>query len=131
MAEESLLSRLRASIVTRGQPSGQAASNPLDEAKVRKAVSQSARSRVSATLRQLRAARHLSYDAVKERTGLTQQLLYDVEYGERRLTLDELRLLAECYGVSADDVLGVDVESEWHAEMEESDFSGGAQLPEK
>ena len=42
-------------------------------------------------------------------SGLSQQLLYDVEYGDRRLLLHELILLAECYGVSADDVLGVDL----------------------
>ncbi|MFO7631121.1 MAG: helix-turn-helix transcriptional regulator [Caldilinea sp.] len=111
MSEDSLLNRLRASIVTRNQPQDGARSDPLDEAKVRASVRQSARSRVSATLRQLRAARRLSYDAIRERTGLSQQLLYDVEYGDRRLTLDELNLLAECYGVSADDVLGVDVET--------------------
>ena len=113
MAEESLLSRLRAAIAPQPQLPAHSTPDPLDEAKVRAAVRQSARSRVGATLRQLRAARRLSYDAIRERTGLSQQLLYDVEYRERRLTLDELRLLAECYGVSAGDVLGVDVESEW------------------
>lgn len=113
MADESLLTRLRAAIVPQPQTLAPYAPDPLDEAKVRDAVRQSARSRVGATLRQLRAARRLSYDAIREQTGLSQQLLYDVEYRERRLTLDELRLLAECYGVSADDVLGVDVESDW------------------
>lgn len=117
MAEESTLSRLRASITPHRQLPAPASPDPLDEAKVRQAVSHAARSRVSATLRQLRAARGLSYDAIREQTGLTQQLLYDVEYRDRRLTLDELRLLAACYGISVDDVLGVDVESPWqHAE---------------
>jgi len=109
MSEDSLLARLRASMTAHNQSPEKLLPDPLDEAKVRASVSQSARSRVSATLRQLRAARGLSYDAIREHTGLTQQLLYDVEYGNRRLTLDELILLAECYGVSADDILGVEV----------------------
>lgn len=109
MSEETLLDRLRASLAPTSQPLDHLQSDPLDEAKVRASVRQAARSRVSAMLRQLRAARGLSYDAIRERTGLSQQLLYDVEYGERRLTLDELILLAECYDVSADDVLGVDL----------------------
>ena len=71
---------------------------------------QLARNRVSATLRQLRAVRSLSYEAVRERTGLSQQLLYDMEYAERRLTLAELRLLAECYDVPVNDIVGVEVE---------------------
>jgi hypothetical protein len=109
MSEETLLARLRASLSPTSQLPDRLQPDPLDEAKVRVSVSQAARSRVSATLRQLRAARDLSYDAIRERTGLSQQLLYDIEYGDRRLTLDELILLAECYGVSADDVLGVDL----------------------
>ncbi|MEJ5248282.1 MAG: helix-turn-helix transcriptional regulator [Caldilinea sp.] len=110
MSDETLLNRLRTSLVRQEQRTDLASRDPLDEAKVRAAVSQMARSRISATLRQLRAARSLSYDAVRERTGLSQQLLYEVEYGSRRLTLGELMLLAECYGVSADDILGVDLE---------------------
>lgn len=109
MSEETLLTRLRASLATTNQPTDRLQPDALDEAKVRASVSEAARSRVSTTLRQLRAARSLSYDAIRERTGLSQQLLYDVEYSDRRLTLDELMLLAECYGVSADDVLGVDL----------------------
>lgn len=109
MSEETLLARLRTSLSPTSQPLDRLQPDPLDEAKVRASVSQAARSRVSATLRQLRAARSLSYDAIRERTGLSQQLLYDIEYGDRRLTLDELILLAECYGVSADDVLGIDL----------------------
>ncbi|MCS6828755.1 MAG: helix-turn-helix transcriptional regulator [Caldilinea sp.] len=110
MKDDSLLSRLRASLARQQQRPVSAPEDPLGEAKMRAAVSQMARSRVSAALRQLRAARSLSYDAVRERTGLSQQLLYEVEYGSRRLTLGELMLLAECYGVSADDILGVDLE---------------------
>lgn len=109
MSEETLLSRLRTSMAVREPTLPGTLPDPLDEAKVRASVSQAARSRVSATLRQLRAARHLSYDDIRTQTGLSQQLLYDVEYGDRRLTLGELILLAECYGVSAGDILGVDV----------------------
>jgi len=84
--------------------------DPTQDAPLRAAVSRLARGHVSAALRQLRATRALSYATVRERTGLSQQLLYDMEYGEHRLTLVELRLLAECYGVTVNDVLGVDVE---------------------
>ena len=61
-------------------------------------------------LSQLRAARGLTYEQVRQQTGLSMQLVYDVEYRERRLTLDELRLLAACYEVSVNDILGIDVE---------------------
>jgi hypothetical protein len=47
---------------------------------------------------------------VRQRTGLTMQLLYDVEYRDRSLTVDELRLLAICYEVSVNDILGIDLE---------------------
>lgn len=116
MSDDSLLARVRAALAPRDQPLARAIPDPLDEAKVRQAVNQAARSRVAATLRQLRAARGLSYDDIRTQTGLSQQLLYDIEYRDRRLTLDELRLLATCYGVSADDVLGVDIESQWRAD---------------
>jgi DNA-binding transcriptional regulator YiaG len=69
-----------------------------------------ARSRVNNSLRQLRAASGLSYADVAAQTGLTQQMLFDVEYKERRLTLAELRLLATCYDVGINDLLGVDVD---------------------
>lgn len=68
------------------------------------------RSRVSLILRQLRAAQGLTYAKVQTDTGLPQQLLFDVEFGERRLALDELKLLAECYRVSVNDILGVEIE---------------------
>ena len=71
---------------------------------------QLARSRVALALRQLRAANGLSYAQVQTDTGLSQQLLFDVEFGERRLTIDELKLLADCYGASIDDILGVNIE---------------------
>ncbi|MBK8045791.1 MAG: helix-turn-helix transcriptional regulator [Anaerolineales bacterium] len=83
---------------------------PAEEVNLRKSVSQLARVRVSAILRQLRSAHGYTYAQVQERTGLPQQLLYDVEYRERRLTLLELTALAECYEVSASDVLGIDLD---------------------
>ncbi len=116
MPEDSLLARVRAALAPLDQPLARTSHDPLDEAKVRQTVNQAARSRVAATLRQLRAARGLSYDAIRTQTGLSQQLLYDVEYRDRRLTLAELRLLVTCYGVSVDDVLGVDIESQWSVE---------------
>ena len=64
--------------------------------------------RVPRVLRQLRAVHGYTYDEVEDRTGLSQQLLFDMEYKDRRLTLDQLILLAECYRVSAGDVLGID-----------------------
>lgn len=113
--EESLLQRLRESVresVTRmGQtPKRSTTPLPVREVNVRDSVRQLARSRVSDTLRQLRAARGLSYEQVRERTGLPQQLLYDVEYKDRRLTLDELTAIARCYEVSVNDILGIDLE---------------------
>ena len=53
----------------------------------------------------------LSYGQVQEQTGLSQQLLYDMEYKDRRLTLAELQALAACYAVSVDDILGIDLEA--------------------
>ena len=108
--EETLLSRLRAAVTGPQSPGTMRVPDPVQDAQIREAVSRLARSRVNATLRQLRAARSLSYEAVRERTGLAQQLLYDMEYGERRLTLAELRLLGECYDVAINDILGVEVE---------------------
>lgn len=85
---------------------------PVDEQedKHRNAVRQLARSRVSQTLRQLRATHGLSYAKIQQQTGLSQQLLFDVEYKERRLTLAELRLLAKCYEVNVNDLLGIDLD---------------------
>lgn len=68
------------------------------------------RSRVSQILRQLRAAHGYSYAQVQTDTGLSQQVIFDVEFKDRRLTIDELRRLAECYEVSVNDILGVDVD---------------------
>lgn len=73
-------------------------------------IRQIAHSRVSLALRQLRAQHGLSYEQIQQRTGLSQQLLWDMEFNNRRLALDELRQLAECYHLSVNDILGVDVD---------------------
>lgn len=81
------------------------------EQNVRDSIRQLSRHRISDLLRQLRAANGLTYEQVNERTGLPQQLLFDVEFKDRRLNLDEIRVLANCYGVSVDDILGINVDS--------------------
>lgn len=85
---------------------------PIDttEEKLRQSIRTLARTRVSNTLRQLRAARGYSYEALAAETSLSQQLLFDIEYKERRLSLDELRVLAACYRVSINDILGVEID---------------------
>ncbi len=80
------------------------------ERNIRDAIRQLSRQRVADLLRQLRAAQGLSYEQVNERTGLTQQLLFDVEFKDHRLSLDEIRRLADCYQVSVEDLLGIDVD---------------------
>lgn len=80
------------------------------EEKLRQSLRTLARTRVSNLLRQLRAARGYTYEALAAESGLSQQLLFDIEYKERRLTLDELRILAACYQVSINDLLGVDID---------------------
>lgn len=80
------------------------------ERSIRDSIRQLSRQRVSDLLRQLRSAHGLSYEQVNERTGLSQQLLFDVEFKDRRLSLDEIRRLADCYQVSVNDLLGIDVD---------------------
>ena len=86
---------------------------PIDTSRetAQQAIRTLARSRVSNILRQLRAANGLNYDELSSRTGIAKQTLFNIEYKEQRLTLDELRLLVDCYGVSVNDVLGIDVDS--------------------
>ncbi|MEZ4733343.1 MAG: helix-turn-helix transcriptional regulator [Caldilineaceae bacterium] len=85
---------------------------PIDtnEEKLRHSIRTLARTRVSNTLRQLRAARGYTYEALAAETGLSQQMLFDIEYKERRLSLEELRSLAACYRVNINDLLGVDID---------------------
>lgn len=80
------------------------------EEQIRDSVTVAARSRVSQALKQLRLAHGYSYADLQQRTSLSQQLLWDLEYNERRLTLDELRVLAACYQMRPGDILGVDIE---------------------
>lgn len=80
------------------------------ERNIRDSIRQLSRQRISDLLRQLRAAHGLSYEQVNERTGLSQQLLFDVEFKDRRLSLEQIRLLADCYQVTVSDLLGVDVD---------------------
>jgi hypothetical protein len=81
-----------------------------NERGIRDSIRQLSRQRVSDLLRQLRAAHGLSYEQVNQRTQLSQQLLFDVEFKDRRLSLEELRRLADCYQVSVNDILGIDVD---------------------
>lgn len=114
MTQDYLVQRIRESVLrlTYSAEVAQRPTDPVDEAvaDARDSVRHLARSRVSAVLRELRAVHGFTYEQVHERTGLTQQLLFDMEYKDRRLTLDELGLLASCYQVSVGDVLGIDLE---------------------
>ena len=90
----------------------QRVTEPVEEAAVdaRASVRQLSRVRVAALLRELRAVHGFTYAQVQNETGLSQQLLFDMEFKDRRLTLDELRLLTDLYGVSVGDVLGIEME---------------------
>ena len=90
----------------------QRVTEPVEEAAVdaRASVRQLSRVRVAALLRELRAVHGFTYAQIQNETGLSQQLLFDMEYKDRRLTLDELRLLTDLYGVSVGDVLGIEME---------------------
>lgn len=92
--------------------SRQRVTEPAEEAAVdaRASVRQLSRSRVAALLRELRAVHGFTYEQIQNETGLSQQLLFDMEFKDRRLTLDELRLLTGMYGVSVGDVLGIELE---------------------
>jgi hypothetical protein len=111
MTDDGLVKQIRASVLRLASLPTRAL-EPVTESedKTRDAVRQLARSQVSQLLRQLRAAYGLSYAQIQEQTGLTQQVLFDCEYRARRLTLDELRMLLNCYGISVNDLLGVDVD---------------------
>lgn len=85
---------------------------PVEEKAVdaRASVRQLSRTRVAALLRELRAVHGFTYEQIQNETGLSQQVLFDMEFKDRRLTLDELRLLATMYGVSVGDVLGIELD---------------------
>ena len=104
MNERSWLDRLRQSRPSSSVP-------PTEQRNweaVRLEIRQAARQQISHTLRRLRALHGFSYETVRQRTGLTQQLLYDVEFGSRCPTLDELTLLAECNDVAVEEILGIE-----------------------
>jgi hypothetical protein len=109
MEQESLIQRLRDSFARLGRTPLHPAA-PQSDIHIRDSIRQLSRARVSEILRQLRAAHGLAYADVQSQTGLSQQLLFDIEYKDRRLTLDELRRLAACYQVSVDDILGIDLD---------------------
>jgi hypothetical protein len=110
-SSEHVLQRIRESLHwLRRTPTRASTPYQKVERNIRDSIRQLSRSRVSDLLRQLRAAHGLSYEQVNERTGLSQQLLFDVEFKDRRLTLEEIRLLADCYQISVDDLLGIDVD---------------------
>jgi hypothetical protein len=111
MINDSLVKRIRDAVLRMAEtPHRAVVVAEESEDRARASVRQLARSRVSHLLRQLRAAHGLTYAQVQEQTGLTQQLLFDVEYKDRRLTLEELRALATCYNVTVNDLLGIDLE---------------------
>lgn len=110
-SRDHVVQRIRESINwLRGTPTPTTAPFQKSERSIRDSIRLLSRQRVSELLRQLRAAQGLSYEQVHDQTGLSQQLLFDVEFKDRRLSLDEVRKLAECYQVSVDDLLGVDVD---------------------
>lgn len=91
-------------------PSEREATVMVVEEQMRDSVSIAARSRVGQALKQLRLAHGFSYADLQQRTSLSQQLLWDVEYNERRLNLEELRILATCYQIKPGDILGIDID---------------------
>lgn len=110
-SKEYVVQRIRESLNwLRRTPARTTAPYQKSERNIRDSIRQLSRQRVSDLLRQLRAAHGLSYEQVNERTGLTQQLLFDVEFKDRRLSLDEIRRLADCYQVSVNDLIGIDVD---------------------
>ncbi|MDI9549009.1 MAG: helix-turn-helix transcriptional regulator [Chloroflexota bacterium] len=111
MDRDFLANQLRDALLRLDQLPERAAEPPAaPEPDIRQSVRRLSRARVALLLRQIRAANALTYSQVQTDTGLSQQLLFDVEFKDRRLTLDELRLLAECYGVSVNDILGIDID---------------------
>lgn len=111
MSQDPLLQRIRASLnLLQRTPIHTTAPPAREERTVRDSIRQLARQRVSQLLRQLRAAQGLTYEQVHDSTGLSQQLLFDLEFKDRWLTLDELRRLAVCYRVSVNDILGIDLD---------------------
>jgi DNA-binding XRE family transcriptional regulator len=112
LANDSLLQRMRENVLRLGHQKPASVVTPIDDApeRTRQAIRLLSRSRVSQVLRQLRAAHGLTYEELQMHTGISQQTLFDLEFKDRRLTLDELRLLAACYQIGVGDILGVEVD---------------------
>lgn len=110
--DDGLLQRMRENLLRLTHQRPESVVTPINDApeRTRQAIRQLARGRVAQVLRQLRAAHGLSYEEIQSRTGLSQQTLFDLEFKERRLTLSELRLLADCYEISLGDLLGVEID---------------------
>lgn len=83
----------------------------LETRQVREAVRTLARNRVCTALRQLRAVHGLTYEELHARTGISQQRLWNVEYGDQRLTLEEVQQLAPCFNITVADLLGIDLDA--------------------
>jgi hypothetical protein len=107
-----LVKRFQETILRLAHGPQRALDPPVEETEdnTRASLRRLARFRISLVLRQLRAAHGLTYAQIQAQTGFSQQFLFDVEFKDRRLTLDELRTLAQCYAVHVNDLLGVDVE---------------------
>lgn len=112
LENDSLLQRMRENVLRLGHHKPASVVTPINDApeRTRQAVRLLARSRIAQVLRQLRAAHGLAYEDIQGRTGISQQTLFDLEFKERRLTLDELRLLAGCYDISVSDILGIELD---------------------
>lgn len=109
---DEILFRMRESTQRLSHNQPQSVVPPIDDTpeRTRAQVRLLARSRISQTLRQLRAAHGLSYEEIQERTGISQQVLFDLEFRDRRLSLTELRVLAACFGVGVNDIIGIDID---------------------
>lgn len=111
--DDDLLNRIKENVLRLRHAKPERVVPPIDDTpeRTRASIRKLAQSRISDILRQLRAAHGLGYEEIQQRTGLSQQLLFDVEYRERRLTLPELRKLAQCYRVGVNDIIGIDLDS--------------------
>jgi transcriptional regulator with XRE-family HTH domain len=56
---------------------------------------------------QMRRARRMSQKEMGRILGLSQQTVFNIEIGERRLRMDLVAVLARAFGVSADELLGI------------------------
>lgn len=112
-ADDDLLSRIKENVLRLRHAKPERVVPAIDDTpeRTRNSIRKLAQGRIAEILRQLRAAHGLSYEEIQSRTGLSQQMLFDVEYKERRLSLAELRLLAECYRVGVNDIVGIDLDS--------------------